>query len=1373
MNLEECFIWKEFPKIKNNQNDKEKNTLLGRKINSKCKDLYIINKKPKLNFKNNINLFSLLIFTHIIFLRNLSTCSEIEIVIEGQGIQKIIYPDFKNKPNKIYINDEEQNEIYTSYNFVDSINKIKMEWYSNLKSCNSIFKDLTNIKTIDLSNFDTSEVTDMGNMFRGCSSLEYINFGIHDTSSLILMSFMFSGCKNLTSVNLDNFNTSKVTEMNRLFEDCQKLTSLNLSHFNTKSAKITSHMFTGCEALASLDISNFDTSKVTSMVEMFKNCKELISLDLSNFNTINVTTMNSMFLGCEKLTNLNLANFETSNVENMNAMFQNCKNLTSLDLSSFDTSKVKNMRNMFCGCEALTSMNLENFKTSNLININSMFKDCTSLKSLNLNNFQISSNIDMTNIFYNCKALIALEFENLKLTDIDIIETFAMGLNPNLMVCLDFLPPKQDITYNCSEICNNDIYGYEYNNSCYKTCPKKTNVLPDNTHLCEYLNCENKGKYYNFEQNQCIENIPNGYFLNDSILYTIDKCHNNCKTCEEKGDINNNKCTSCKEDLYFNFGNCTESFDFISSTISNTNTISKCPNNKCKECSLESLEKNLCISCNIENKFFPKFEEFEETYDRSLLDCYNETPFGYYLDKDVYKIDKSCDNFEKYNLNNDKTFFLENVELSSYNCPHYYYCDELNNYYCINDNICPENYKNLIINKKKCVNQCLKDSYYKFEYKNHCYNSCPNGTISSPNNAYLCKENNNKYKCSPSDFFNRKCVLNNTNNNSDSNINDNNISKDEMLKDIKNEIMNGGMDDLISNVVINEKQDLLIKEENTLFQITSSENQNNNKYINISTIILGECENILKQIYKIDDNQTLIILKIDYFMPGSLVPKIGYEIYHPTNKSKLDLTHCKNENINLNIPALINEDILFKYDPNDEYYINECIPYTTDSGTDILINDRQNEFNINNMSLCENNCTYNGYHIDSKNAKCECGIKNKDLIISELMNQTDALSYNFSGKETSSNVITMKCFQTLFSKNGLIKNIGNYILLFNIVFNFICGILFYKIGYPLLENDISIIKKEKEKEKYNKTKGSLDVSEKIKKKTIVKKYTNKKKKNKKLKANPKKKKLKKGINNRNSNSIIILKKKNNESYSIDDKIMINANENYSLKYNDYELNTMLYKEAKIYDRRVFINYYFSLIKIKNYILFSFCPIRDYNSKIIKVSLFFIFFSIYYFINALFFDEKTIHKIYEDEGAYNFIYLVRYIFYSFAISQIFNTIIKYIFLSERNIVEIKKEQTMEKANDVIDKVKKRIIIKYICYFGLSSIFLIFFWYYLSSFGAVYQNTQVYLIKNTLISFAISLIYPFIINVIPSILRIKALNGLNNEFMFKISIYFQYI
>ena len=164
--------------------------------------------------------------------------------------------------------------------------------------------------------------------------------------------------------------------------------------------------------------------------------------------------------------------------------------------------------------------------------------------------------------------------------------------------------------------------------------------------------------------------------------------------------------------------------------------------------------------------------------------------------------------------------------------------------------------------------------------------------------------------------------------------------------------------------------------------MTTTDNQKNNTNKNISSIDLGDCEKILKDKYKIDKDLPLIIYKVDYFSPDSLIPIIGYEIYHPLNKSKLDLNHCKNANINLNIPALINENDLFKYDPDNEYYKDECIPSTTDSGTDILVNDRQNEFNTNNMALCENNCTFNGYEIDSKIAKCECEVKNKELIIS-------------------------------------------------------------------------------------------------------------------------------------------------------------------------------------------------------------------------------------------------------------------------------------------------------------------------------------------------------------------------------------------------------
>ena len=83
--------------------------------------------------------------------------------------------------------------------------------------------------------------------------------------------------------------------------------------------------------------------------------------------------------------------------------------------------------------------------------------------------------------------------------------------------------------------------------------------------------------------------------------------------------------------------------------------------------------------------------------------------------------------------------------------------------------------------------------------------------------------------------------------------------------------------------------------------MTTSENQKNNTNKNMSTIDLGDCEDKLKSVYGIDPSLPLIIFKIDYFSKDSLIPIIGYEIYHPLNKSKLDLTYCQDILIKLNI----------------------------------------------------------------------------------------------------------------------------------------------------------------------------------------------------------------------------------------------------------------------------------------------------------------------------------------------------------------------------------------------------------------------------------------------------------------------------------------
>ena len=109
-----------------------------------------------------------------------------------------------------------------------------------------------------------------------------------------------------------------------------------------------------------------------------------------------------------------------------------------------------------------------------------------------------------------------------------------------------------------------------------------------------------------------------------------------------------------------------------------------------------------------------------------------------------------------------------------------------------------------------------------------------------------------------------------------------------------------------------------------------------------------------------------------------------------------------------------------------------------------------------------------------------------------------------------------------------------------------------------------------------------------------------------------------------------------------DNLATNTIDKYNgkpIKFNDYELNSFSYDKALKYDKRSYFQYYISLLKTKHPLLFSFFPINDYNSRIIKISIFLLFFSINYSINGLFFlDESIIHLIYQGQGNYIIIYL---------------------------------------------------------------------------------------------------------------------------------------
>ena len=235
--------------------------------------------------------------------------------------------------------------------------------------------------------------------------------------------------------------------------------------------------------------------------------------------------------------------------------------------------------------------------------------------------------------------------------------------------------------------------------------------------------------------------------------------------------------------------------------------------------------------------------------------------------------------------------------------------------------------------------------------------------------------------------------------------------------------------------------------------------------------------------------------------------------------------------------------------------------------------------------------------------------------------------------------------------------------------------------------------------------------------------------------------------------------------------MINndINKKKILEYKEYELNSMDFEKALKEDKRNLLQYYISSIKINNLLIFSFLSIKDYNAMIIKNYLFFFFFTLNLTINALFFNDDTMHKIYLDEGNYNLLYQIPQILYSSIISWIINALIKYLSLSQDMILNFKHTS----RNNLEEKHKKLLInlkIKFIAFFILTSLFLILFWYYISCFCGIYANTQIHLFKDSVIGFSLSLLDPFWQCLLLGIIRIYALKN-KKAYLYKFVLFFE--
>ena len=209
-----------------------------------------------------------------------------------------------------------------------------------------------------------------------------------------------------------------------------------------------------------------------------------------------------------------------------------------------------------------------------------------------------------------------------------------------------------------------------------------------------------------------------------------------------------------------------------------------------------------------------------------------------------------------------------------------------------------------------------------------------------------------------------------------------------------------------------------------------------------------------------------------------------------------------------------------------------------------------------------------------------------------------------------------------------------------------------------------------------------------------------------------------------------------------------------LAYNEKELNELKFQSAIKYDKRNFIQIYYSFLKV-DHLIIKIINSTDYNSRIIKIYLCFYNFSLSYTVNALFFNDDTIHQILEDEGKFNFIYQLPQIIYSSVISYLFGMILDFLALSEDNILEFKSEKDVNKIKKKEKTLVKILKIKFLIFFILSFLILMFFWYYLICFCVVYKNTQYHLIKDSLIGFITGLFVPLGTKLLPVIFRLYGL------------------
>lgn len=505
-----------------------------------------------------------------------------------------------------------------------------------------------------------------------------------------------------------------------------------------------------------------------------------------------------------------------------------------------------------------------------------------------------------------------------------------------------------------------------------------------------------------------------------------------------------------------------------------------------------------------------------------------------------------------------------------------------------------------------------------------------------------------------------------------------------------------------------------------------------------STVDLSECIAILRKNNFISADESVIVIKMDIYIPGKTTPQVEYSLY-ATNGTKLDLSLCNDVPINISYPIspTLNTTIAKEYaskgidiyNAESDFFNDICVPYSED-GKDVSLSDRR-EYIYQNVSFCDTGCTYLGINYTTNKVNCECNIKN--TLDTERVEEEELMNNNIFSKELFSvNINVMKCYK-LFKIKNLYNNIGFLLtitaFMSQIVFMIVCysyeivkwysKLNFYINSAPSSKTDNNNVRLSKRF-----TLDSVDVFL----------FQPKEQQNQSI-CHTKSLLMKSTMNE----SISLEKEKPsfelNEKKLIINDLSIQDQKMFFIRKKD--IDNYPYSLAQKEDQRNYLYMFIKTFREKQLLLRSIFIKSQFELITMNISLFLSHLSMYFTLNALFYTDTLISSRYK--GELTFIQNILRSIYSCLVSTVIFTILSFATsfapLLDMLIVEVKYKKPLCRLTNHAEKVIKR---KILIFFIVEIVIMLVFIYYISCFCIVYHSTQVSWFFGGLTSFGLSLL-----------------------------------